>query len=140
MKKMIAFAAALLLSSLSVANEEILTLKGQSPSGADCTYQVMKMNNWEGQVVIYLNSDEGNFRVELNSEAFSKGEIVSEYEADVDLTFVDGVLNVLVSGLEGDADRVIKITTWDGDLLNPKTAEASQAPEEYSCLFNSIHS
>ena len=136
MKKIVAFMALIFMSVLSFANEEVLTVVGKAPSGEDCTYQVMKMNDWEGQIVIYLNGEQGNFRVELNSQAFEKGVILSQFEASVDMTFIDGVLNVFVAGDDGDADRVIKITTEGGDILKPSSAIATQAPEEYNCRFN----
>ena len=130
------FLTIMFVSALSFANEELLTLVGESLSGEKCTYQVMKMNDWDGQVVIYLNGAQGNFRVELNSEAYEKGLILSQFESNIDFTFVDGVLNVLVPGLDGDADRLIKITTHEENILKPLLAVASQAPEEYSCWFN----
>lgn len=142
--KLISLILATLFSSQVVfAENQIITeLVGKTDDGKECTYTVMKMNDWEGQTIVFLNSDTGNFRVELAASAvpLQEGDMTGLYAQQIILQYVQGNLKSVVEE-DDSGTTIVEITDVLADLTSPARAEATsksnfgKVVESYTCTF-----
>jgi hypothetical protein len=119
-------------------NADILLEKvGETDEGEKCTYTVMRMNHWEGQIAVFAAGPNGNFRIELNEESLPlrKGEIAALYN-ETEITYkketMKGERQMVLTQVQKEYDNVfradvetIKIAV-DSDLMNPTRVEATE--------------
>ncbi|MGH1467389.1 MAG: hypothetical protein ACRBBP_00720 [Bdellovibrionales bacterium] len=124
-------------SSKEKKPEKLVFLEGTAPDGSPCTYQVNQMKNWEQEpVVIFLNGENGNFRIELDSVQYSKGKLAPLYPKGSTLSYSNGdLVSVVKATEEGDLDKEARISFKAGGLETPSMAIASGLAEQYACMF-----
>lgn len=137
MKKFLTIALMILVSSSAFAKNKLLfKTEGEGILGTKCGYEVYEMNNWEGQIVVFLSSDTGNFRLELNKERFYAGQFVSQYSEGQSFSYSDGLIDSTIFATEWfDSDKTVSISVQDDDLYRPIDAIAKKGSKYYHCRF-----
>ena len=131
----IMFSVVSAFSESPLVPETLLETQGANNNGSVCEYTVMHMLHWEGQTAIFINTDTGNFRVELDTESLSKGNFKSPYDG-VSMQLKDNVLNVVVPAAEwNDAPKSVYLVLEDRDILKPVSVVAAQGIEFLDCKF-----
>lgn len=58
-----------LLAINSSAQAQVITeVVGKTAEGEKCSFTFAEMSEWEGQLAVFLNGPEGNFRIEINPD------------------------------------------------------------------------
>lgn len=136
--KLIILAISLSFSFSSMAQTlDPIEVKGANPDGEECTYTIAKMDNWEGQIVMFLAGPNGNFRAEFNYEKLaSEGELVPQYEGATMTPLANSGFKYTLPGEESaDLDTVIVAYFNGSDLTQPVSIVASGLAETYICNF-----
>lgn len=142
------FTAILFATSFSFAEDPILAnATGVTSKGQKCTYTVKKMNSWEGQIVIFLNSKTGNFRIELpeTSVPLKEGRVEGRFEQH-EIFYNEGVLSFRYEHNDEGGEFTEAEIVVESDLKNPVSASAinkltsfggifSKTVEQYDCSF-----
>jgi hypothetical protein len=126
------------VSNANQATEPVtlIQIKGTNFNSSACEYTVMEMNHWEGQTAIFINTDTGNFRIELDTESLKNGEFKSPYE-NVTIEMQADFLTVTVPAAEfNDVPKFVVLNLKDGDILKPLSANATHGFESLNCSFN----
>ena len=131
----IMFSVTSAFSESPVVPETLLEIQGTNTNGSVCEYTVVHMLHWEGQTGVFINTDTGNFRVELDTQELANGNFKSPYN-EVFVLYAESVLNVVVPAAEAnDVPKSVTIVLEDGDILKPVSAVAAQGFEFLDCSF-----
>lgn len=130
--KYVILVLALAFSFNSMAGEAkvLKTINGRSSNGEDCSFTVIKKDDWEGQIVYFFNGKKGNFRVELVPETR-----IPLYE-NVSMTFSKSSLTFNIPAEEPRVpDTIITLKYKKGDHSSLISATADGIAETYNCTF-----